>query len=158
MNMICTILNFNPSEIESGCCGDPDRIITEGSCSLEIFDLEIDFDVAARAWANAQKTAAESILMINGKIYEKDGISELNLEDYALEDMSWTEEERATGLKLTEKATEYWTEWHNARQATLKKQQEAWAAQRAAEQKAAEERLRLGKLEQYRKLKSELGL
>jgi hypothetical protein len=158
MNIICSILNFNPSETERGCCGDPDRIITEGSCGLEIFDLEIDFDVAARAWANAQKTSAESILMINGKIYEKSGLNELQLEDYALEDLSWTEEERAMGLKLTDAATEHWKVWHDAQQAALKKQQEAWAAKAELDRKAAEERLRQGKLEQFKKLKNELGL
>jgi hypothetical protein len=96
--------------------------------------------------------------MINGKAYEKSGLNELQLEDYSDEDKSWTEEERSMGLKLTDKATEFWTEWHNAQQAAYKKQQEAWAAKAELERKAAEERLRQGKLEQFKKLKNELGL
>lgn len=158
MNMICTILNYEPTEIEVGCCGDPDRIISRGSCSLSIFDLELDFGAAARSWADAQKTSAESILMINGKILENSGTSELQLEDNALDPESWTQEEKDIGKKLQDCAAEIWTERWEIQEAARKKREAEWAAKRAIEQKAAEERIRQWKLAEYKKLKSELGL
>jgi hypothetical protein len=150
-----TIIKFEGTDIERGCCGDPDRILSEGSCEIEQFD---ELDEAARAWANCQWSSADTLLLINGKQHGDDSFQNLQYADYSAEDDKWSDEEREMLVKFDTLVAQIFEE-RAARERKLREAREAEALANAIKAKAlADERLRQGKLEQFRKLKNELGL
>jgi hypothetical protein len=150
-----TIIKFEGTEIDRGCCGDPDRIISEGSCEIEQFD---EIEPAARAWADCQWSSADTLLLINGKRHGDDRFQTLQFNDYSSEDDKWSDEEREAITQLEAITTQIFEE----RRAREQKAQEIRiAAAQAAALKAkteADARLRKSQLEQFNKLKKELGL
>lgn len=155
MTIKYTIIKFEGTDIDRGCCGDPDRIISEGSCEIEQFD---ELDEAARAWANYQWSSADTLLLINGKRHGDDSFQNLLYSDYSAEDDKWTEEEREELVKFDALVAQIFEE-RATRERKEREAREAEAQARALKAKAeADERLRKGQLEQYNKLKKELGL
>jgi hypothetical protein len=158
-NLNFTILKYQEAEWERGCCGDPDRIITDGSFEIELYD---DVEQAAKSWADCQWSSANTLLLINGKRYGEDNLGG-TLQDFTnhehwMDSEIFTKEELAAIEKL-ETITKTLFEERAALEKKAREEREAAAmVRRIAEQKAAEERLRASKLKEFQKLKNELGL